>query len=157
MLALLLAACSEPPRAYQIGYAIPLGSYNIEVRRTTVTNLGDRGLLMVHFELWCARKPPDLRKFMNKVRFSLRDRDGKKYDGAAIPEPSPGTDMSKVFEGMRKSAATIEERLTNMGLELEHWTAVFEVPANAHGFTLYVENRAPQPGQPRTATVALDL
>lgn len=139
LLALLLAACSTtPPRAYTVGEPIPLGPYTVSVAHTDTRNVGGLGLLSVHFRLRGSTSPRDVIRFMDKFvdAFSARDSNGNTYRGFPAPDASPKT--------------------SRVSTDIQMWTAVFSVPANARGFTLYVENRMRQTGQPSVASVALE-
>jgi hypothetical protein len=149
-LALVLAACSTPPpQAYGIGDPIPLGPYTISVTRPEIRSPDGLGVLSVRFRLRCSTNPQDLNRFMDKYidAFSARDSAGNQYRGFPAPDDPPRTNRPGGVGAIRRHAED--------ATDLERWTVVFAVPANARGFTLYVENRTPQSGQPRVASVAL--
>jgi hypothetical protein len=158
LLALLLAACSSPPpRAYGIGHPIPLGPCVVSVEGSDLSSWADKALLTVHFQLQCSSKPAGLKLFFAKYHnaFSLRDGDGKKYDGLAFPEPKRGMDPASMFEALKKRPKTFEEMMANLGMDPDRWSVMFVVPAYSRGFSLHIENRAPQSGQPSAASVDL--
>jgi hypothetical protein len=158
LLAFLFAACSTPPpRAYGIGDPIPLGPYTVSVTHSDTRNDGALGVLSVHFRLRCSTSPRDLNRFLDRYvdAFSARDSEGNKYRGFPAPDTPPRRNRPGGAAAIRQRAESPEERMANASAELERWTVVFVVPANARGFTLYVENRTPRSGQPGAATIAL--
>ena len=158
VLALLLAACSSPPpQAYGIGHPIPLGPCVVSVEGTDLSSWEDRALLTVHFQLQCSTKPPGMKLFFQEYRnaFSLRDGDGKSYKGFPFPEPKRGTDPGSMFEALKKRAKTFEEMMANLGMDPDHWSVMFSVPAYSRGYTLHIENRARRAGQHGAASIDL--
>jgi hypothetical protein len=157
-LALLIWGCStEPPKAYGIGHAIPLGQYMLAVERSDMTNLGNKGLLVVHFEVHSLAQPRDMGLFFKKYRkaFTLTDGNGREYEGMALPEPTRRADWSSLAETLMKPPKSFDEMVKRMGMDPERWVAVFRVRADTNRCKLRVENEMRLPGQAGAAVVDL--
>jgi hypothetical protein len=158
LLALVTSGCStEPPKAYEIGHAIPIGEYMLVVERSEMTNRGENGLLVAHFEVHSLAQPRDFGPFFKKYRraFTLTDGNGREYEGLALPEPTRRMNWTGLAEELMKPSKGFDEMVERMGMDPERWEAVFRVPAYTHGCKLRVENEMRRPGQ--AGAVAVDL
>lgn len=157
-LALLLTGCSSgPPKPYGIGHPIPLGPYVATVEGSDFMAWENEGLLIVHFQLQCTAKPRDFEPFVREYSkaFTLRDGDGKEYEGFASPEPARGRSPSSLLEDMKNPPKNFEEEMRRMGADLERWQAFFMAPAYSKGYKLHIENEMRQSGQ--AGAVVVDL
>jgi hypothetical protein len=156
-LALVITGCSGPPRAYGIGHPIPLGPYVATMEGSDFMAWENEGLLIVHFRLHCTTKPHDFERFANEYRtaFSLRDGEGKEYEGFMSPEPARGMSPSSLLEDMKNPPKNFEEEMTRMGVDLERWQAFFTAPAYSKGYKLRIENEMRESGQAGVAVVDL--
>jgi hypothetical protein len=157
-LALLIWGCStEPPKAYEIGHAIPLGRYMLAVERSEMINLGNRGVLEVHFEVHSLAQPRDFGPFFKAYRkaFTLTDGNGKEYEGVAIPEPPRRMDWSVLAGALTRPSKSFDEMVERMGMDPERWEAVFRVAGDTNRCKLRVENEMRLPGQ--AGAVVVDL
>ena len=157
-LALLITGCSSgPPKPYGIGHPIPLGPYVATVEGSDFMAWENEGLLIVHFRLQCTTKPRDFERFANEYRkaFTLRDGDGKEYEGFMSPAPTRGMSPSGLLEDMKNPPKNFEEEMTRMGVDLERWQAFFMAPAYSKGYKLHIENEMRQSGQ--AGRVVVDL
>ena len=153
--ALLITGCStEPPKAYGIGHPIPLGRYVATVEGSDFRAWEDKGMLIVHFQLECAPKPCDFERFAREYMraFTLRDGDGKEYDGFASPDRGPGASEAGLLEDMRSRP---NEETSGTGVELERWQAIFVAPTQSRGYQMYIENAMRESGQAERAVVDL--
>jgi hypothetical protein len=158
LLALVISGCStEPPKAYEIGHAIPLGQYMLAVQRSEMINLGNRGVLEVHFEVHSLAQPRDFGPFFKAYRraFTLTDGNGKEYTGVALPEPRGRADWSSLADTLLKPPRSFDEMVERMGMDPERWEAVFRVAADTNHCKLRVENEMRLPGQ--AGAVVVDL
>ncbi len=158
LLAVATWGCSTgPPRAYGIGHPIPLGPYVVMVERSDVAAWGDQALLIVRLRVRCAATPRDFEPFANEYRkaFTLRNGDGKEYEGFVSPEPTRGMSPSSLLADMKNPPKNFEEQMTRMGVDLERWQAFFMAPAYSHGYKLHIDNAMRQSGQAGAAVVDL--
>jgi hypothetical protein len=158
LLALVISGCStEPPKAYEIGHAIPLGQYVLAVERSEMINLGVRGVLMVHFEVHSLARPRDFGPFFKAYRkaFTLIDGNGREFDGVALPEPTGRADWRSLADALLKPSKSFDEMVERMGMNPERWEAVFRVAGDTNHCKLRVENEMRLPGQ--AGAVVVDL
>jgi hypothetical protein len=158
LLALMAVGCSrEPPQAYEIGHAIPMGQYMLAVEGAELTNLGNRGLMVVRFQVHSLVRPRDFEPFFRKYRkaFTLIDGNGKEYQGQTLPEPTGRTNWSGLAAVLTNPPKNFNEMVERMGMDPERWQAVFRVPAETNHCKLRVENEMRQPGQ--AGAVVVDL
>lgn len=157
-LALLITGCStEPPKAYGIGHPIPLGPYVATVEGSDFRAWENKGMLIVHFQLQCTTQPCDFERFSREYMraFTLRDGDGKEYDGFASPDRGSGMSEAGLVEGMRNPPSNPEGERSGTGLGPERWQAVFVAPTQSRGYKLHIENAMQESGQAGAAVVDL--
>ncbi len=157
MLAALLTACTHTaPVSYPMRAVLPLGQVQMTVESTEASSDMSRKALLVHVRMDNFEGESHARvagQSWNQL-FRVADRNGKKYNCRRfLPTDSYYRSFADGGHRAWERGRTEEDAYSPIPAD---WIMRFDVPLDAEGFSLLVDNRFHQGTQPSDIRVALD-
>ena len=155
-LALLMLACHTQPASYPMRSTLPLGQVEMMIESTETSSDISRMALLVHVRManFDGEKQARVAGQSWNQLFQVTDRKGKKYNcWRFLPTDSYYRGFTDGSGHAWERGRTQEDAYSPIPTD---WIMRFDVPLDASGFTLLVDNRFHYGTQPSDITVPLD-
>jgi len=159
LLVVVLGSCAEPtPASYPMRAVLPFGTVNMSVNSTGVSSDLDKQSILVYVRMESLEGQEQARVASQSWDqwFKLADQNGKKYRCRRfLPADSYYRSFSQV--GGASSLGKQAEDRNSFSPVPTQWIMHFDVPLEARGFTLLINNMTfHTAGQPVAIAVKLD-